>query len=47
MHKSVPGGEKAGVVVLALVVVVPLPMAVSLPEKARVGKMVTLSQGLQ
>jgi len=41
MCKSVPGGEKRGVAVLALVVVVPSPMAVLLPEKARSGKMLS------
>jgi len=45
MRKSVPGGEKSDVVVLALVVVVPVSIAVSLPEMACCGEMVMLSAG--
>jgi len=45
MRKSVPGDEKSGVVVLALVLEPP-PKVVSLPEKARGGKMVMFRQDL-
>jgi len=44
MRKSVPSGEKSGGVVLPLVVS-PSPLAVSLPEKERVVKMVMFSAG--